>query len=192
MRLCWSWWGAGVERYGCIPQSTANNLGEIPRKWGLQMPYFEELFCGRNTLALVPASLPHTLGYACTLYTPTSPLTIIFSFVMENNTIQNIANQVGNAYLSGTNFCTGDFAPPEPEFRAANSGKQILDARILDLNSLVECFDSVFSSKRGSQQNSPSRNSPPKIHLPKFNPGIGPRNSHCTSTGPYMKIVLEN
>ena len=36
---------------------------------------FEEFFFfwGGNTLGLVPASLPHTLGYACTFYTPTTP-----------------------------------------------------------------------------------------------------------------------
>ena len=42
-----------------------------------------------------------------------------------------------------------------------------------------------FSSKRGPQKNSPSRNSPLKIHLPKFNPEIGQKNSHCTSAGPF-------
>ena len=49
-----------------------------------------------------------------------------------------------------------------------NSGKRILDARILDPNSWVEFLDSVFSSKRGPLKNSPSRNSPPKIHVSKF------------------------
>ena len=54
-----------------------------------------------------------------------------------------------------------------------NSGKQILDARILDPNSWVDFFNSVFFQQRGPQKNSPSRNSPPKIHLPKFKPEIG-------------------
>ena len=66
-----------------------------------------------------------------------------------------------------------------------NSGKQILDTRILDPNSWVKLFDSVFSSKRGPLKNSPVRNSRPKIHLLKFNPEIGPKNSHCTSAGPF-------
>ena len=63
-----------------------------------------------------------------------------------------------------------------------NSGKQILDARILDPNSFffVTLF---FPSKSGPQKNSPSRNSPPKIHLPKFNPEIVPKNSHCPLQG---------
>ena len=43
------------------------------KKWELEIPCFEEFFGGGNTLALVPASLPHTLGYACTFYAPTSP-----------------------------------------------------------------------------------------------------------------------
>ena len=66
-----------------------------------------------------------------------------------------------------------------------NSGKRILDARILDPNSRVEFFDSVFSSKRGPLKNSPSRNSPPEIHIEKFTPEFGPKNSHCTSAGPF-------
>ena len=41
--------------------------------WELQIPSFEEFFWGGNTLGLVPASLPHALGYACTFYAPTSP-----------------------------------------------------------------------------------------------------------------------
>ena len=42
----------------------------IPQKWELQIPRFENLFGVGNTLGLVPSSLPHTLGYACTLYAP--------------------------------------------------------------------------------------------------------------------------
>ena len=62
----------GVQRYGCILPSAANNFGEIPENWKFQMPCFKELFWGGNTLA-VPASLPYTLGYACTFYDPASP-----------------------------------------------------------------------------------------------------------------------
>ena len=43
------------------------------KNWELQIPCFEEFFWGGNTLGLVPASLPHTLGHACTFYAPTSP-----------------------------------------------------------------------------------------------------------------------
>ena len=35
--------------------------------------YFEESLAGENVLGLVPASLPHTLAYACAFYAPTSP-----------------------------------------------------------------------------------------------------------------------
>ena len=45
------------------PAGEANNLGETPQKWELRIPCFEELFLGGNTLGLVPASLPHTLGW---------------------------------------------------------------------------------------------------------------------------------
>ena len=62
-----------VQRYGCIPRSPANYLGEIPQIWELQIPYFEEFFWGGNTLGLVPGSRPNTLGYACTFYVLTSP-----------------------------------------------------------------------------------------------------------------------
>ena len=43
------------------------------KNWELQIPCFEEFFWGGNTLGLIPASLPHALGYACTFYAPTSP-----------------------------------------------------------------------------------------------------------------------
>ena len=43
------------------------------KNWELQIPCFEEFFWRGNTLGLVPASLPYTLGYACTFYAPTSP-----------------------------------------------------------------------------------------------------------------------
>ena len=41
--------------------------------WELQISCFEEFLGGENVLGLVPASLPHNLGYACTFYAPTSP-----------------------------------------------------------------------------------------------------------------------
>ena len=43
------------------------------KNWELQIPCFEEFLGGENVLGLVPASLPHALGYACTFYPPTSP-----------------------------------------------------------------------------------------------------------------------
>ena len=40
----------------------------------LRRSWRENSFWRGNALGLVPASLAHTLGYACTFYTPTSPL----------------------------------------------------------------------------------------------------------------------
>ena len=40
------------------------------KNWELQIPCFQGFFWARNTLGLVPASLPHALGYACTFYAP--------------------------------------------------------------------------------------------------------------------------
>ena len=66
-------------KYGCTevrvyPTECGEQLGTDPSKIGeLQIPCFEEFFWGGNTLGLVPASLPHALGYACTFYAPTSP-----------------------------------------------------------------------------------------------------------------------
>ena len=74
--------------------------------------------------------------------------------------------------LSGINFCTGDFAPPKPEFGAefweTNFGRPNFGSEFLG-----RIFSSCISSKRGPKRNSPSRNSPSKIHLPKFSPEIG-------------------
>ena len=61
--------GTGVSR-GVRPTTWERSL----KKRELQIPCFEEFFWGENTLGLVPASVPHTLGYTCTLYTRTSPL----------------------------------------------------------------------------------------------------------------------
>ena len=39
-RDIWPSGSTGVERYGCIPRSAANNLGEIPQKMGASKPLF--------------------------------------------------------------------------------------------------------------------------------------------------------
>ena len=78
--VCWPRGSTGVQRYGCIPRSAANNLGQIPQKLGAPNPLFWRVFLGGgNTLGLVPASLPHALGYACTFYPPTSPPPSVWS-----------------------------------------------------------------------------------------------------------------
>ena len=43
------------------------------KNWELQISCFEEFLGGENVLGLAPASLPHTLGYACTFCAPASP-----------------------------------------------------------------------------------------------------------------------
>ena len=57
----------------------------------------------------------------------------------------------------------------------SNSGMRIFESRILGPNSGVEFFGPVFSNKRSPLKNSPSRNSPPKIHIKKFTPEFGQR-----------------
>ena len=59
--------GTGVSRE--VQRRTCERSLKI---WELQIPCFEEFLGGENVLGLVPASLPHTLGYACTSYAPTS------------------------------------------------------------------------------------------------------------------------
>ena len=49
---------------GCIPWSEANNSGEIPQNWELQIFCFEEFLGGGH-------GHPHSLGYACTLFRET-------------------------------------------------------------------------------------------------------------------------
>ena len=70
----WPRGSTGVQRYGCIPRSAAEQLArDPPKNWELQVSCFQEFWGGENVLRLVPASLPHALGYACTFYAPTSP-----------------------------------------------------------------------------------------------------------------------
>ena len=63
--------GTGVSRG--VQRTT---WGRDPSKFGsskslvLKRVFF---FWGGNTLGRIPASLPHTLGFACTFYAPTSP-----------------------------------------------------------------------------------------------------------------------
>ena len=61
----------------------------------------------------------------------------------------------------------------KPNF-GPNSGKQIIES-----NSWLEFVDPVLPAKFTL------KDSPSKIHLPKFNPEFGPKNSHCISAGPF-------
>ena len=66
-------------KYGCTevrvyPAECGEQLGRDPSKIGSSKSQcFEEFFRGGNTLGFVPASLPHTLGYACTFLRPHFP-----------------------------------------------------------------------------------------------------------------------
>ena len=63
-------------KYGCTevrvyPAECGETTWERSLKnWELQIPCFEEFWGGEHVLGLVPASVPHTLGYACTFYAP--------------------------------------------------------------------------------------------------------------------------
>ena len=67
----------------------------------------------------------------------------------------------------------------------SNSGVRIFEPRILGPNSGVEFIRPMFSNEKSPLKNSPSRNSPPKIHIKKFTPEFGLKISHCTSAGPF-------
>ena len=62
-----------VQRYGCIPSSAANNLGEIQKSWELQISCFEEFLGGENDLGLV-LLVSLTLWDTPVLFTPPLPL----------------------------------------------------------------------------------------------------------------------
>ena len=66
-----------------------------------------------------------------------------------------------------------------------NSGMRIFEPRILGPNSGVDFFGPMFSNKKSPLKNSPPRNSPPKIHIKKFTPEFGLKNSYCISAGPF-------
>ena len=42
--LTWSWREHGCRKYGCIPRSAGNNLGEIPQQLGAANPLFQKFF----------------------------------------------------------------------------------------------------------------------------------------------------
>ena len=74
LRRNWPRGSTGVQRCTGVSRGVRRTTWERSLKnWELQIPCFEEFLGGENVLGLVPASLPHTLGYACTFYAPTSP-----------------------------------------------------------------------------------------------------------------------
>ena len=78
MSFFWPRGSTGVQRYGYIPQSAANNSGEIPQNWELQIPCFEEFFWGGNTLGTRPCQFSLTLWDTPVLFTPPLPLHPVF------------------------------------------------------------------------------------------------------------------
>ena len=60
----WNWprGSTGVQRYGCIPRSAANNLGEIPQKLGAPNPLFWRVFLGREHIGTRPCQSPSHFG----------------------------------------------------------------------------------------------------------------------------------
>ena len=66
---------------------------------------------------------------------------------------------------------------------------RLFEPRILGSNSGVNFFGPMFSNKKSPLKNSPSRNSPPKIHIKKFTPELGLENSHYTSAGPFADLL---
>ena len=81
--ICQNWaniaWLRGsmdVDCYGCIPRSAANDLRDPSKNVSSKSLILWSFFGGGNSVGYVPSSLPHTLGYTCTLYTTTSPLSM--------------------------------------------------------------------------------------------------------------------
>ena len=59
----WPRGSTGVQRYGCIPRSAANNLGEIPQKLGAPNPLFRRVFfLGRERFGTRPCQSPSHFG----------------------------------------------------------------------------------------------------------------------------------
>ena len=57
--------------------------------------------------------------------------------------------------------------------------------RILGSNDLI-----LFFKQKRPPEKFTLQNSPPKIHLSKFNPEIEQNNSHCTSAGPFGWFII--
>ena len=52
----------GVQRYGCIPRSAANSLGEIPQKSGAPNPLFSSVLLCREHFGTRPCQSPSRFG----------------------------------------------------------------------------------------------------------------------------------
>ena len=118
------------------------------KNWELQIFCFEEFWGGETVLGLVPASLPDTLGYACTFYAPTFPPPIFM--VPKSSVFGATCHGFGaNILVFGASSFGGTgalgpwrFETPSPEspgiekIRPRRSGLKILSDR-----SWIEIFD---------------------------------------------------
>ena len=93
----------GVERCGCIPQSAANNLGEIPQKMGAPIPLFLKSFSGERTLW--DSSLLVTLTLWDTLVLFAHPLPLSQNCVQFLSPYKKWDNCFG--FLSRVQVCVG-------------------------------------------------------------------------------------
>ena len=128
------------------------------KSWELQILCFEEFFWGGNTLGLVPASLPHTLGYACTFYAPTSPPPT--TAVSQKNPRAH-KNKIGTSppppnpppkkeefYGHGFSCRKNAFFPGVHKIGAAISGPRIADTNFTDTKRIFLsfcCFKSLLA-----------------------------------------------
>ena len=60
--VTWPRGSTGVQRYGCIPRSAANTLGEIPQKLGAPNPLFSRVFLGKEHFGTRPCQSPSRFG----------------------------------------------------------------------------------------------------------------------------------
>ena len=99
------------------------------------------------------------------------PLPFFFQFVLPFVTAKTSRNLICHD-CQGQVSAEGILHLVNPNL-GSNSGMRIFEPRILGPNSGVEFFGPVFSNKKSPLKNSPSRNSPPKIHIKKFTQNSG-------------------
>ena len=73
VRDSWPRGSTGVQRYGCIPRSAANNLGQIPQKMGAPNPLFWRVFLGREHFGTRPCQSPSRFGICLHFLRPHFP-----------------------------------------------------------------------------------------------------------------------
>ena len=71
LRLATGKWGCTEIRV--YPTECGKQFGRVPSKIGSTSLVLKSFWVERNVFGTRPASLPRTLGYACTFYAPTSP-----------------------------------------------------------------------------------------------------------------------